>query len=56
MQNMQVASEGDTGFGSYKLLVTTFPSIDEYMILLYVCFSLKTLDLICVVGSLILDP
>lgn len=50
-----IASMGNTGWGSWEPLVTTFSSTNQYMILFYVCFCSKTLYLMCMGDSLILN-
>ena len=45
------APKGNTRLGSYEALVTTFSSADQYRILFYVCFCLKTSHLIYTVDS-----
>ena len=48
------APRGNAGLGFHEPLVTTFPSINQYITLSYVCFCLKTPHLIYPVDSLTL--
>lgn len=50
-----IASRGNTGLGTFKALVKTFSSTDQYIILFCVCFCLKTPYLAYIVHSLILN-
>lgn len=51
-----IATRGNMGLSSCESLVTTFASVDQYIILFYVSFCLKTPYSIYIFDSLALNP
>lgn len=51
-----IATRGNTGLGSCEPLVTTFASVDQYIILFYVSFCLKTPYSICIFWFIGIEP